>query len=291
MILTYPLTTVSMRAAVKKEGTKSGVSGQLEAAIRIIKEEGIQGLYPGVQSAIFGIAFTQYIYYYWYEFVKATLEKAAGEGRGLTVTENLMGSAVAGAVTAVLTNPIWVVNTRQVVKKDGAKTSETSTFAQTVMTIMKSDGILGFWKGIWPALILVINPVIQYTVFERLKERLQRVRSNLTAFDFFILGAISKLAATGITYPYIVVKSRMQVAGGADDSTRYKSVLDGFKRIIKEEGIKGLYKGIESKIVQSVLTSAFLFAFKEELVGSAIGLLVLLRLRDPVSAVKGAASA
>jgi adenine nucleotide transporter 17 len=65
------------------------------------------------------------------------------------------------------------------------------------------------WRGIGPALVLVINPVIQYTAFEQLKNRLLARRTNklraagaataaavatLTDWDFLILGAISKLS-------------------------------------------------------------------------------------------------
>ena len=55
-----------------------------------------------------------------------------------------------------------------------------------------------------------------------------------------------------------VVKSRLQA--GSADALRYKSSFDGLLTILKEEGIEGLYKGIGSKIVQSVLTAAILFA-------------------------------
>jgi solute carrier family 25 (peroxisomal adenine nucleotide transporter), member 17 len=63
-----------------------------------------------------------------------------------------------------------------------------------------------FWRGLGPALILVINPVIQYTVFEQLKNLLIANRTNkmraagvataaaiLSDWDFFFLGALSKL--------------------------------------------------------------------------------------------------
>lgn len=135
----------------------------------------------------------------------------------------------------IIQNPIWVVNTRLTVK-DGEKdatakpvakpvvfksnsTASSSTaaspklgFIQVVLKIFKEEGIAGFWKGIFPALILVSNPIIQYTVFEKLKEKFQNWKQTaLGPLDFFVLGAISKLAATSITYPYIVVKSRMQL--------------------------------------------------------------------------------
>jgi hypothetical protein len=54
------------------------------------------------------------------------------------------------------------------------------------------------------------------------------------------------------------VKSRLQ-AGNAT-ALKYKSALDGLLSILKEEGIEGLYKGVSSKLLQSVLTAAILFA-------------------------------
>ncbi|KAI9090037.1 mitochondrial carrier domain-containing protein [Phlyctochytrium arcticum] len=282
MALTYPLTTLSTRSQVSKAGTKIS---QVQAFQKIMKEEGPKGLYSGINSAIFGIAITQFVYYYWYELVKAGIEKGVAAGRALTIGENMLTGAIAGAATASLTNPIWVVNTRQVVKKEslddnGKPVLKKQSTIQTAMRILREEGPMGFFQGILPALILVINPVIQFTVFERLKAWLQNRKGELGGIDFFLLGAISKLAATSITYPYIVVKSRMQLKQ-TDESTRYTSVLDGFRKIIAQEGVKGLYKGIEAKLLQSVLAAAFTFAFKEELFSNAVWLLVLLRLRAP----------
>ena len=59
---------------------------------------------------MFGIAVTQGVYYYYYEFVKAAFEKAAGVDRAISTIESMAAGAVAGAATSVITNPIWVVN-------------------------------------------------------------------------------------------------------------------------------------------------------------------------------------
>lgn len=113
-----------------------------------------------------------------------------------------------GAATSLSTNPIWVINTRQTVKKSSmeegssAKPAPSSFFA-TAKAIIKEEGFQGFFRGIIPALILVVNPIIQYTVFEQLKAKLSETKAALTSLDFFLLGAISKLAATGSTYPYM----------------------------------------------------------------------------------------
>jgi len=55
-----------------------------------------------------------------------------------------------------------------------------------------------------------------------------------------------------------VVKSRLQA--GHANALKYKSSWDGLLTILEEEGVEGLYKGVGSKLVQSVLTAAILFA-------------------------------
>jgi adenine nucleotide transporter 17 len=184
-----------------------------------------------------------------------------------------------------MTNPIWVLNTRMVVKKDeDGKPAVKRGTLETAAKILRDEGVQGFFQGLLPALVLVINPIIQYTAFERFKAMLAARKSALNALDFFLLGAVSKLCATTITYPYIVIKSRMQIKQGGDESTRYNSIADGLRKIIKAEGVAGLYKGIESKLLQSVLSAAFMFAFKEELFGTSVWLLTLLKMREAKAA-------
>lgn len=61
MALTYPLITLSTRAQVESKRAQSSTLG---AARRIIKREGVTGLYAGMDSALFGITVTNFVYYY-----------------------------------------------------------------------------------------------------------------------------------------------------------------------------------------------------------------------------------
>jgi adenine nucleotide transporter 17 len=172
----------------------------------------------------------------------------------------MAAGALAGSATVLITNPIWVVNTRM-----------------TFLKIIREDGPGRLFAGVLPALVLVINPILQYTIFEQLKQVLEK-RRKVTATDSFLLGALGKLAATSITYPYITVKSRAHVATGEGR----EGMTASLKRIVREEGVAGLYggksclsfyiqrwkltisqTGIAPKVTQSVLTAAFLFAFKD----------------------------
>lgn len=73
---------------------------------------------------------------------------------------------------------------------------------ETFLHILNTDGPAAFFRGLGPALVLVANPVIQYTVFEQLKNALVRRRKaggkgvGLTDWDFFFLGALSKLGTS-----------------------------------------------------------------------------------------------
>lgn len=62
---------------------------------------------------------------------------------------------------------------------------------------------MALWQGVKPALVLVTNPVIQFTVFEQLKTLLEKRIKRLKGWHFFLLGALSKLIATASTYPYM----------------------------------------------------------------------------------------
>ncbi|KAG0044542.1 hypothetical protein BGZ83_010251 [Gryganskiella cystojenkinii] len=274
MALTYPLITISSRLQVQKDKkSEDSYKSGSDAVKKIIAKEGIAGLYSGLDSALFGISLTNYTYYYFYEFTKSLINKAQ-----MSTIESMSAGAVAGAATVLITNPIWVVNTRIATRNASAPNSRPMGTIETATQMIKDNGIKSFWQGVMPALILVANPIIQYTVFEKLKNRIAKSRA-LTSFDFFLLGAISKLAATSITYPYIVVKSRMQLKQSDNAKENYNSIMDGFRKIIKYEGIAGLYKGISSKIVQSILTASFLFMAQASLVQYVAQLLTTLGLR------------
>lgn len=194
----------------------------------------------------------------------------------------MMAGALAGSATVLLTNPIWVVNTRMTARKrspsipsttttststsTSASTSTVSTTSSSVLPTLQdptgsasapikapstlgtikdlySEGGIGaFFKGVLPALVLVMNPILQYTIFEQLKNVLERRRKrSVTPQDAFVLGALGKLVATALTYPYITVKSRLHVA--AKGEKKAGGLLGGIRGIVREEGWMGLYNG------------------------------------------------
>ncbi|GJX44798.1 peroxisomal nicotinamide adenine dinucleotide carrier, partial [Tanacetum coccineum] len=78
--------------------------------------------------------------------------------------------------------------------------------------------------------------------------------------------------------------SRLQArqAIGLDKKHQYEGTLDAILKMIRYEGLHGFYKGMSTKIVQSVLAAAVLFMVKEELVNGVRWML----LKDAAKVVK-----
>nr|AFK47576.1 unknown [Lotus japonicus] len=122
---------------------------------------------------------------------------------------------------------------------------------------------------------MVSNPSIQFMLYEAMLVKLKRRRAQrkkdsngVTALEIFLLGALAKLGATVVTYPLLVVKARLQArqVKNGDKRHNYKGTQDAIIKMIRYEGLYGFYKGMGTKIVQSVLAAAVLFMVKEELV-------------------------
>lgn len=188
-------------------------------------------------------------------------------GGALSTAESMLAGVIAGSATTVASAPIWLVNVRSTVKVSG-KGERKMSFLQTLSHIIQTEGLWSLWRGLGPALFLVSNPVIQFVTSERLKNLLVKSRlargvsASLSDIDFFLIGALSKLVATGLTYPQVLIKSRQQAASGPASQRNF---IQELLEILRTEGIAGLYRGAVPKLTQSVLTAAILFSSQARL--------------------------
>ncbi|XP_042491814.1 peroxisomal nicotinamide adenine dinucleotide carrier-like [Macadamia integrifolia] len=338
-IITYPLQTVNTRQQTDRFAKKglllahsnsnsqahspSHGGGTLMQILKVIRTEGLGGLYSGLKPSLFGTAASQGIYYYFYQVFKnkaevlAIARKKKGLGDGTVgMFSWLLVAAIAGSLNVLFTNPIWVLVTRmqthtqaemkimeakreailreasatapsmdvstlqdKLRKLDSNKPSPYGT-AQAMREVYSEAGIKGFWKGLIPTLVMVCNPSIQFMIYESLLKHLKAKRAatkqgskGVSALEVFLAGALAKLGATLVTYPLLVVKSRLQAKqeiGGGNVSLQYTGTVDAIFKMIRYEGLPCFYKGMSTKIVQSVLAASVLFMVKEELVKAAV---------------------
>nr|CAB3501319.1 unnamed protein product [Digitaria exilis] len=303
-ILTYPLQTVNARQQTERDPSKPAFKdGAARQLYLVVKNEGWERLYGGLMPSLVGTAASQGVYYYFYQIFRNRAEAKALERsrRGLGdgsvgMLQSLTVAALSGCVNVLLTNPIWVAVTRMQTHRKAnkqqspqgltcaldkaleASTTENTPYKTIDVELYKEAGVFGFWKGVIPALIMVSNPAIQFMLYETLLKKLKKRRASnlkgadgLSALEIFLLGAVAKLGATVVTYPLLVVKARLQAKQRIDDDKRhrYKGTFDALTKLVQHEGLTGMYKGMGTKIVQSVFASALLFMIKEELVKGA----------------------
>lgn len=130
-----------------------------------------------------------------------------------------------------------------------------------LIKLVKTEGIGALWSGTGPSLILVTNPAIQFMIFEMLKRNLKEVLDSkeLSPFHIFALGAVSKSISTMISYPLQVVQSKKRYGS---PEVKNKSMATILAHLAKNGT---LYKGLEAKLLQTVMTTALMYVFYEKI--------------------------
>jgi solute carrier family 25 (mitochondrial folate transporter), member 32 len=274
------------------------------AAVTVAREEGLRGFYRGVTPGALGSGLSWGLYFSLYERAKrrmATTAAAAEPGRAahaapLTASQHLYAAWEAGTLTCLLTNPIWLVKTRMQLQGPPAHPTAPApptavaaagatpplatpaahvrpyrNVAHALYCIVREEGVLGLYRGLTPALLLVSHGMIQFGVYEQGKAAISRRNGGgapPTPSELFAVGAGSKALATLATYPYQVIKSRLQqrVPPAATDGAPpgslagqqlpYRSVVDCVRRMAASEGLRGFYKGFSANLLRVAPQSA-----------------------------------
>src|SRR5687768_9731091 len=72
--------------------------------------------------------------------------------------------------------------------------------------------------------------------------------SALKSWNHFVAGALAGAFSSTLTIPFDVVKTRLQTQATLNKQ-RYSGLIDAFKTIWREEGIRGLTRGLRARIV------------------------------------------
>ena len=235
----------------------------MEVLRSILKEEGFMSLYKGLKMALLGIIASYGIYFWWYRFLKNKFTLFLKRDK-FTSAEITIITALAGSISSIFANPIWMLNTRLInMRKEDANVTE----IQLIRQIWKNEGVGAFFKGVIPNLVLVLNPIINFVVYEMLKKPVLKKygKEKLIPFSaIFLISSIGKILATFATYPILTLRTRLQ----ANEKKVEGSMTAQFQRIceqIHDLGLSGLYFGIEAKLLQTVLYNAFLMMTYERL--------------------------
>jgi len=272
MTVFFPLDTARTRLQVDD---KRVAKGSIKVMKEIAQEEGLWSLYRGLGPVLSSLYCSNFVYFYTFHGLKTIC--ITPDCTPSAMTDLLIGY-IAGVFNVMVTTPLWVVNTR--LKLQGAK-FKTQQYQQSrkpykgmidgILRIIKEEGIGTLWSGTASSVILAGNPAIQFMFYEAIKRFLHgcdwiknRPLQDLSAFEYFIVGAIAKAIATILSYPFQVAQSK-QRSGRSSGEAKKQSMFQLLAAIFRENGVRGLYKGLEAKMLQTVFTAALMFVTYEKL--------------------------
>lgn len=185
---------------------------------------------------------------------------------------------VAGSASRLFLTPFSNISTRKQTHAMLYPHAKAPGIVQIYHDIMREKGITGFWSGYSANMFLSLNPTMTFLIYESLKNFAGGNRRQMKGAETFLIAAVAKAIATGLTYPLSVAKSRAQVANdggdfGLHDLTSVgktgrviKDKLSRRKRnagnlikvladIFKREGIAGLYEGVLGELLRGFVSS------------------------------------
>ena len=166
------------------------------------------------------------------------------------------------------TEAVFVVTPQETLKvkliHDRVKPNPKYTgFFNGVNTIYRTEGFPGVYQGLLPTVLRQSsNQAIRFLVYGKTKSWLdQAIPDSPLVLRSIISGGLAGAASVIGNNPIDVVKTQMQGL----DAKKYKSSLDCFMSIAKHDGLRGFYKGAETRMARVVLDVAITFTLVEQI--------------------------
>ncbi|OCF37164.1 solute carrier family 25 (mitochondrial citrate transporter), member 1 [Kwoniella heveanensis CBS 569] len=188
----------------------------------------------------------------------ASAQTAKGKGKENPVA-SLAAGAIAGGTEAFVTYPLESLKTQlQFGALEGGKPL---TPYQALRQTLQQRGVAGLYAGVTAVVIgNAVKAGVRFTTYDQFKSLLKDEEGKLTAPRSMLagLGAGMSEAIIAVT-PSETIKTKM-----IEDSKRavpkYKGFVHGVQTIIKEEGYRGVYRGVGPVMLRQGANSAVRFS-------------------------------
>ncbi|CAH0402118.1 unnamed protein product [Chilo suppressalis] len=285
--ITQPMDVIKIRQQLQK---KSAFSRSLKrwfgTTRKIFREEGIRAFWHGYTLGQFHSILSVSSQFYVYEMATKQVENSQVDIKYKPFLLFLCG-ALAGGTTATIVMPLEVIRLRQMLVKDQYR-----GFLNGAKAVYRTGGILAFYEGLSASLMQMgpaagisfsvfrnVQPLILGILKECTEESCKHVSGNVHKPEHLLVastiaGGIAGFISKTVTYPFDLVKRRLQIASHQED-VRYRtpstskhllkctSLLGCLRDTYKSEGILGLFRGWKITIYKAQVTSVVAFTTYE----------------------------
>ncbi|TXG47418.1 hypothetical protein EZV62_026712 [Acer yangbiense] len=255
IMTTAPLNRVMHLMRCQNEMIKSGrlshpYKGIADCFARTVRNEGIISLWKGNTTYTMGLMPDKFI------SGSTAMDNCLSlfnykkeDSFGKKFVGLLAADSIPRAVTLFFIHPLQYSETRMAndiriksIFKKGQFNGIIDVFRKT----LKSDGIAGLYRGYNMAYAaFFVYDVVLFAL--KPKQLLETLGLQHSVLAFVIAGAGHHLLCDLITYPMLTVVQRMMMRSG--ETVKYKNSFDAFSQILKNEGVRSLYKGASAQII------------------------------------------
>ncbi|CAG5122252.1 unnamed protein product [Candidula unifasciata] len=269
-IVLHPLDLIKVRFQVdegpgNKGTTRPHYTGVMHAFRSIVQADGWKGLYRGVTPNVTGAGLSWGLYFFFYNTSKTWMQEG-DKTKNLGPARHLVIASFAGLATLTLTNPIWVSKTRMCLQYSTPGKVHFVGMWETLGNVYRFEGVRGLYRGFLPGIFGISHGALQFMAYEEMKtlynkHRNQPLDTRLSSSEYLTFAALSKMFAAAVTYPYQVVRSRLQ-----DQHRSYNGVMDVLKQIWVYESLHGFYKGLWPNLIRVTPACAITFLIYETII-------------------------
>jgi len=232
----------------------------------ILHYEGPSAFYKGTLSPLCGISFCIAIQFSANEAAKNFFinrqysDKLNKNPNKLSVSQYIYSGVFAGLCNSFVMSPIELFRIKMQVQSKNSSVKYNGTF-DCAKNIFQNYGIKGVYQGLCSTILRECPAyAIYFGVYETLIQMSLKkyyCKSEIPLMLIMAYGALSGTLLWFGTYPLDVIKSRIQ-ADNIDDR-KYKSILQTFRSIVKENGVERLYRGLSPCLVRAPFTNGATF--------------------------------
>ncbi|XP_071719766.1 ADP,ATP carrier protein 1, mitochondrial-like [Rutidosis leptorrhynchoides] len=249
---------------IKRGRLSEPYKGIGECFSRTVKDEGFMSLWRGNGANIVRYFPTQAFNFAFKDYFKSLFKfNKDRDGYWKWFAGNLGSGGAAGATSLLLTYSLDYARTRLTNDAKATKTGGERQFKGLVDVYKKtlaSDGIAGLYRGFNISCVgIIVYRGLYFGMYDSLKPVVLVGPLQDNFFASFGLGWLVTNGAGLASYPIDTVRRRMMMTSG--EAVKYKSSLDAFKQIIKNEGAKSLFKGGGANILRAIAGAGVLSGY------------------------------
>lgn len=208
----------------------------------MLKEGGVKSLWRGNGINVLKIAPESALKFMAYEQIKRLFVNASDKNE-IGPLERFMSGSMAGVISQTIIYPMEVLKTRLAIRKTG----QYKGMIDCAMKVYKNEGASVFYRGYIPNIIGIIPYAgIDLCIYETLKTFYMRKYENQDPGVFVLLacGTTSSTVGQLASYPLALVRTKLQAEDRATKKGPPNTMTSMFRKILENEGPKGLYRGI-----------------------------------------------